>query len=327
MKNSHDNLPVFGALPPSPIARANDRPSVLNEAEISNFLQHSLFVPKLKLPDQIFLNKIQVPEIDFLSLVLCKPDTVSSFLESVASTGCIQLVNHGISSELIRSVSLAASEIFGFEELDTAGKMETPEPEEFVWCKDKGLESVMAGYLLQEFSNNFGEEMENISTEIEKLAHHVLSALFQHAFISPAIFSGKQEGHNIVCYLHKRHRHTPDINLKYVDFSHALCVHVCDHSTTVEVYSQKGWISFTPNRNAIVMTIGDQVQAWNGGRYKNVISRPILKVEDEKPISMAFMYSPPSTTQKLNTGKTISLKQQLVFAIFLTLAYHLYVHL
>lgn len=175
MANSpeHHQPQQFRAPPPSPIAHASSRRSLLvNEDEISEFLEHSLHVPNLILPDQIFPKEIQVrdlPEVDYSSLILSKTDTVTSFIESISANSCIQLVNHGVSSELIRSVSIAASGIFGlppenkktmsrsherlygFEESDSEEESETSE--EFVWCRDEGLKSAMEGIKLQGFSN------------------------------------------------------------------------------------------------------------------------------------------------------------------------------
>ncbi|KAF5178534.1 downstream target of AGL15-4 [Thalictrum thalictroides] len=362
----HD-LQQFRAPPPSPIAHASARRSLVNEDEISDFLEHSLRVPNLVLPDQIFPKEVQVknlPELDFDSLVSAKNDeTIARFLECVSGIGCFQLVNHGVSSDLIQSVSIAAAGIFGlppdkktvmsrssermygFEEFSGHAdeEEETENSEEFVWCRDEGLKSVMEGIRLQGFSN-FSKGMENLSTEIEKVAHQVLTTLLEHSpIVSTKLItdvSDMQDTHNLVCYLHKHHRYTSvsrcDGSLKsdffrmlirgYAELSHSLCIHVCDDLSDFHVYSKKGWVSFTPNRDALVMTVGDQIQARSGGLYKNVIGRPIMKTEDEESISMAFLFSPPANSRGThgNRENTISLRQQFIFALFLTLIYHVF---
>lgn len=120
--------------------------------------------------------------------------------------------------------------------------------------------------------------------EIEKIANRVLSTLSNHAPLDLSKIrnmSDKQEIHSLVCYLHKHHRYTAvskcDGSLKSdfirmlirgsSDYSHALCVHICDGLSEFHVYSKKGWISFKPNRDAIVMTIGDQIQVRNFTTY------------------------------------------------------------
>lgn len=44
------------------------------------------------------------------------------------------------------------------------------------------------------------------------------------------------------------------------DYSHALCLHLCDDASEFHVYSKRGWMSFCPSRDAIVVTVGDQIQ-------------------------------------------------------------------
>lgn len=78
-------------------------------------------------------------------------------------------------------------------------------------------------------------------------------------------------------------------------------------------------------------------QEWSDGLYKHVIGRPILHMEDEDSISMAFLYSPPSAVyQRRNTTysavynnnkKSISLGQQFIFGICLTLLFQLIVYI
>lgn len=70
------------------------------------------------------------------------------------------------------------------------------------------------------------------------------------------------------------------------------------------------------------------LQILSGGHYKHVTGRPIFKREEEDRISMAFLYSPQNTNNnfKTNRGRTISLGQQAISAIILTLMYHILVY-
>ncbi|GKE50477.1 1-aminocyclopropane-1-carboxylate oxidase 5-like protein, partial [Tanacetum coccineum] len=91
------------------------------------------------------------------------------------------------------------------------------------------------------------------------------------------------------------------------EHKHALSFHVCDGSSEFHVYSKKGWVSFLPDKHALVVTIGDQMQTWSQGKYKHVIERPIFKGELEDCISMAFLYSPNLPISKGEKDDTISL--------------------
>lgn len=70
------------------------------------------------------------------------------------------------------------------------------------------------------------------------------------------------------------------------------------------------------------------LQISSGGHYKHVIGRPIFKGEKEDNVSMAFLYSPQNTKNNAQSdmGRTISLSQQAILAIILTLMYHILVY-
>jgi hypothetical protein len=72
-------------------------------------------------------------------------------------------------------------------------------------------------------------------------------------------------------------------------------------------------------------------QALSGGNYKHVIGRPIFEDEKEDSISMAFLYSPPSTINSSNSKtkreKSVSLGQQALVALVLTLIYQFFAYM
>lgn len=163
----------FRAPPPSPVASGR-RSCVTNDDVLTEFLESSLRVPDLVLPDKIFPKQkfIEDPSrIDFGSLGAPRSDAASRVLDSIARVGCFQLVNHGIGCEFSRGAMAAAAGIFlvppekraaamrspekpyGFEEVRSDGEEEESSElaEEFVWCREEGLESEMqrlwpAGY-------------------------------------------------------------------------------------------------------------------------------------------------------------------------------------
>lgn len=175
--NSPEPLPAdaainFRAPPPSPI-HSGRRSSFANDDVLTEFLEHSLRVPDLILPDRIFPKQRPVdgpPVIDFQSLVLEEHDAVSKIAESVADIGCFQVANHGISAEIVRSVQAAAAAgifaaspekkaavtrspemAYGFKE--GHGEEGESEGEEFLWSRDEVLKSVMEGIWPLGYSN------------------------------------------------------------------------------------------------------------------------------------------------------------------------------
>lgn len=296
-------------------------------------------------------------------------DSISKVLDSVAEIGCFQLVNHKISRELIGSVSKDALDgIFGMstEKKETVStspenwcgfeafhgnEAETEVTEEFVWGRDEGLKFVMDGIWPLGYSN-FSQKMEILTMHIEAMAEKVMSVLwgkYLKRWMNLNL-NGRVEEEGPMgsrCCLYK---HRPNIPAEHwlktlrhdvirmlireCGSSHALSLHFCDGSSEFHVYSKKGWLSFVPEEDAIVVTVGDKLQTWSGGQCKHVIGRPIFKSKSEDCISMAFLYSPslppksPSTMTSFNKGeKTISLSQQAMTALFFTLIYHFVVYI
>lgn len=364
-ENLHDNRLDFRAPPPSPIATGR-RSSVTNDDVLAEFLEHSLRVPDLILPDRVFPRQRSVdapPKIDFQTLDSTETDSVARILESFSGTGCFQLVNHGIPCNLIRSVTTAAAgvfrispekkatvsrsqeKIYGFEEIHEEDESEMSS-EEFVWGRDENLKLEMEGIWPLAYSN-FSEKMEILLSDIEKVANKILLILKENSLKNSKFGNEmipEQEVIGTICHLYKHYKTASSDrwagSLRYdvirmlirgFDCSHSLCLHVCNESSEFHIYSKKGWISFCPDKDALLVTIGDQMQAWSGGQYKHVIGRPIFKGENHKDgISMAFLYSPPTIFKSSNVikrEKTISLGHQAILAILLSLAYYFLVYI
>ncbi|XP_052183045.1 jasmonate-induced oxygenase 1 [Diospyros lotus] len=355
----------FRAPPPSPIASGR-RSSFTNEDVLTEFLQNSLRVPDLILPDRIFPRQKSIqnpPKIDFCSLNSPQNSSVAEILDSIARIGCFQIINHGIKREFVESILTAGAGIFtlppekkkavsrssekpyGFEEF--LGEDEREMSEEFVWCRDQNLKLEMEGIWPHEYSN-FSLKMEELLSEIEKLAGEIILALKKNTATKPRCENGVTQEQDLagsLCYLYKHFFNSPvdqwDNSLGYdvirmlirgSDCSHSLGLHFCYGSSEFHVYYKKGWVSFCPETDAIVITIGDQIQAWSGGQYKHVIGRPIFKGElgdQDYCISMAFLYSPPRIGNSLETmskEKTISIGQQAILALIMALVFQLLVY-
>jgi hypothetical protein len=156
----------FRAPPPSPVASGR-RSTVTNNEFLTEFLETSLRVPDLVLPDKIFpkqINHETPPKIDFVSLCFHKDeDLINVVSDSIARFGCFQLLNHGISQQLMAAAIEAAGGIFlvppgkrdavtrspeklrGFEEYPEGDEEGSELNEEFIWRKDEELKLKMEG--------------------------------------------------------------------------------------------------------------------------------------------------------------------------------------
>lgn len=362
---NRDPIPLdFRAPPPSPIASSRRSSSVTNDEVLTEFLEHTLRVPDLILPDRIFPRQKplqDIPTIDFPAL-LTSPEygSVSKIRDSLIRVGCFQVINHGISPDLLWSVVNGATQIFGislekkrmvvrslempfgFEEV--SGEQEdvcSEISEEFVWGRSSDFKLKMEGIWPTNYSN-FSEKMEKLATAVEKISKEIMLVLHENFLNIPndqegSIIAKRQQSNASRCHIFKHPRDVPvdqcikalrydviRMMIRGSDYSHALSLHICDGSAEFHVYSKKGWASFTPSPNALVVTAGDQIQAWSGGQYRHVIGRPIYTSKYEDCVSMAFLYSPPPISviqfHQEKKDKIITLREQALFALFFTIA-------
>ncbi|KAL9232120.1 hypothetical protein vseg_007263 [Gypsophila vaccaria] len=174
ISNESDQIILdFRAPPPSPTGSSRRTSSVTNEGVLSEYLENSLRVPDLILPNKIFPRQKpfkEIPALDFTKLN--KPEFGFRVRECFEEFGCFQVVNHGVSPELVRTVGRRAGRVFrvskeekamgarsaevpfGFEEMSekqdesVVGEV----GEEFVWGRSFDLKVKMEGILPLKYS-------------------------------------------------------------------------------------------------------------------------------------------------------------------------------
>ncbi|KAJ0971430.1 hypothetical protein J5N97_019389 [Dioscorea zingiberensis] len=300
-----DTYPLSRAPPPSPVA--GERPDSSDDDDLDRFLKLSLRVPELTLPDSIFQPEIEarnLPEIDWESLISKEEEkSMARVLRSSAATiGCVQLVNHGIRRDLIEEAALAAAEAFEMtlEEKKKAARsperrwgfeLDEEEEEEIFWW-DGSRDDKMAG-IGSWSSNNFREKMERLWLDMEKMAiqiMHILKEKKMYEINGEEKEVNEEEEVSFLC-LHK-HCKLGGENENYYDHemngmlirmlmrswgcSHGLALHVPSNASRFQLYSKKGWLSFSPNKDALVLTIGDKLQKSSCGFYKHAIGKQVL---------------------------------------------------
>lgn len=170
-------IPIdFRAPPPSPIASGR-RSSFTNDDVLTEFLENSLRVPDLILPDKIFPKQKCLetpPKVDFRSLCCDQAEDGASYdvvSDSMARIGCFQLVNHGIPREVMATSREAAKALFQVSQEKRAAVTRSPPEkpwgfeeyhseedgselsEEFVWGRDHDLKLNMEGIWPIGYSN------------------------------------------------------------------------------------------------------------------------------------------------------------------------------
>ncbi|KAL0441486.1 UNVERIFIED_CONTAM: hypothetical protein Sradi_0087500 [Sesamum radiatum] len=294
----------FRAPPPSPVAPGR-RSSFANDDVLTEYLQQSLKVPDLILPDRVFPRQKSVqnpPRIDLQSLDSLEKDAGAEISELIAQVGCFEVINHGISRDFIKMVLDLAGGVFeipsekkkkvarsperryGFEEIHGEEEIKD-QSEEFLWCGDDAMRLEMEGIWPIGYSN-FSQEMEKLTGKIEEVAAKILVFLQQHSLRKLGPENGlvdddeREAGGNVCCiqkqYCRKTESEEWENSLRYdvirmlirgSEFPHALCLHVCGGSSDFHVYSKKGWLSFCPAQDSLVATVGDKLQISTFGTF------------------------------------------------------------
>ncbi|KAG9130810.1 hypothetical protein Leryth_021981 [Lithospermum erythrorhizon] len=359
-----NNIVDFRAPPPSPVASGR-RSMVANDEVLTEFLETSLKVPSLTLPDRAFPRQTSSqtpPTLDFLELTpIFESGKSKNIIDSIAKVGCFQVINHGISHDLVRCVlgsgqgifrispekrkSVARSEEteFGFEE---SHEEDDEVYQEFVWSNDEKLKRNMDAVWPHEYSN-FRENMGKLLPHIENVAESILQFLRSNKSTNNYETNGAREldGTHFtgpVCYLQKHSSQKVIIEeqrenslrhdvirtlIRGSEFPHALSLHLCNGCEEFHVYSKKGWSSFQPDKGAIVITLGDKLQVWSSGQYKHVIGRAVFKgITSEDNISLTFLYSPPYIDNMglKKSERYFSIYQQIICFILISFVYRLW---
>lgn len=117
--------------------------------------------------------------------------------------------------------------------------------------------------------------MENLVARIEKVAEKILQVIFEDSprkvANSMEMIGGIERGTVCSVYKHCSDKTSGEcgnsLNYDVIRmvmrgnrYSHCLCLHLCGGSSEFQVYSKKGWLSFFPEKGALVITAGDQTQ-------------------------------------------------------------------
>ncbi|CAF2176769.1 hypothetical protein BRARA_G02001 [Brassica rapa] len=303
--------PDFRAPPPSPVASSRRSSFTANEDVLSEFLDKCGRVPNLVLPDKVFPKHrflLNPPTFDFLRLGSSSP----LLMDAIDTIGCFQLINHGVPETKVR----AAADKIIFQD----------ETEEFVFYKD--------------VDDACNSDLRELMGEAERIGKAIREKLGGRSQEEEEEEEEEEEGVG-VCYVKKHNSQIESqgweeeeairMLIRGYDERHSLCLSFCH--AEFHVYSKRGWFSFSPRPDAVVVTVGDQ--GWSG-RFKAVVGRPLLhrSAHASLPrnfVSISFLYTAAAAAAAATTRSdaarithhhqknTISIYQQLFFALILTL--------
>ncbi|KAL8485681.1 hypothetical protein ACS0TY_027822 [Phlomoides rotata] len=256
-----------------------------------------------------------IPVIDFSKI---EGEDRAKTLDQIASCceewGFFQLINHGISEELLEKVKKVASECYKMERepffknskpMKMLNELLEKKSDERV--EDVDWEDV---FLLTDDNHDdwpsktsgFKETMEEYRVELKKLGIKVMEIMDENlglprGYINDAFNGGgAQDG---VAFFGTKVSHYPPcphpekVNglRAHTDAGGVILLYQDDVEGGLQILKDGVWIDVQPHRNAIVINTGDQIEVLSNGKYKSVWHRVLAKPDGNRR-SIASFYNP-----------------------------------
>ncbi|XP_047070028.1 flavanone 3-dioxygenase 2-like [Lolium rigidum] len=250
-----------------------------------------------------------IPLID-----LASPDrhrVIAEIDQACRTYGFFQVINHGISEELLEKVMAVGLEFFRLPPEEKA-KLYSDEPSKKIRLSTsfnvrKETVHNWRDYLrlhchpLEEFvpdwpshPETFKEIISVYCREVRLLGLRLLGAIslglgLEEVYVEKVL--GEQEQHMAVNYYPR----CPEPDLTYGLPKHtdpnALTILLMDpHVSGLQVLRDGAkWIAVHPRPNALVINLGDQLQALSNGAYKSVWHRAVVNAEQERLSVASFL--------------------------------------
>ncbi|CAL5348442.1 unnamed protein product [Camellia sinensis] len=252
-----------------------------------------------------------IPVIDFSKLNgEERAKTMAEIANGCEEWGFFQLVNHGISVELLERVKKVCSECYKLErEEDFKNSAMVKKLNDLAEKKDsEKLENVdwEDVFLLSDENDwpsktpGFKETMEEYRSELKKLAEKVMEVMDENLglpkeYIKKA-FNGEY-GEN--AFFGTKVSHYPPCphpgmvtGLRaHTDAGGVILLFQDDKVRGLQIHKDGEWIDVQPLPNAIVINTGDQIEVLSNGLYKSVWHR-VLPIPGENRRSIASFYNP-----------------------------------
>ncbi|KAG8378227.1 hypothetical protein BUALT_Bualt08G0115800 [Buddleja alternifolia] len=256
-----------------------------------------------------------IPVIDFSKIEgEEKAKTLAQIANCCEEWGFFQLINHGISDELLERVKKVASECYKHErepnfenskpvqllneliEKKSDGKVENVDWEDVFLLSDENDDEWPSKTL------GFKQTMKEYRVELKKLAIKVMEVMDENlglpkGYINNA-FQGGEDDEDAAFFGTKVSHYPPcphpdKVNglRAHTDAGGVILLFQDDEVSGLQILKDGVWIDVQPIKNAIVINTGDQIEVLSNGRYKSVWHR-VLAMPDGNRRSIASFYNP-----------------------------------
>eukprot|EP01018_Ginkgo_biloba_P015826 Gb_22744 [translate_table: standard] len=297
------------APPPTPNAGNNGSAINVDNDAFSAFLEKSLGISSLVLPESLVRTSAEEIELPVIDLLSERDDLVRSLMKSASEYGCFQVINHGVSSDLVEraqkecnqlfelplekkeAASRSLESLFGFDESDTTASVRQ---ESFWLQRDANQIEDFIRNIWPEGCVNLSCALSDYSSALQRVASQMMELLFEGLGLEASSFAADMNGSSNASVLHiSNQKGSPKSLSGRLKHSHPYILGLQYHNVSYDchVYVDRSWVVASPQLGSLMVTVGDIMKVWSNGQYKNVIGRPVA-ISDKTCTSMALLYSP-----------------------------------
>lgn len=325
----------FRAPPPTPIATGKGyRSAAVDDWVLADYLENSLKVPDLTLPESCFPSRSPVktpPEVDLSALLADEESAVRRVLAAAADFGAFRIGGwDAVTAKEVRAAIEAGGGVFGASgELGRWLGQRNGTGDEFYWRQsmrsedERVLQAALPGTYW-----TFREKMENITAKMEMVAESISKVLSEH-IKSQRCSMEIADNPSILCL---RKYNTNDIQANRNEnspakslHSHALNLHISGDDHEFWIRSPGGSACFNMPAGSILVTLGRQLQEWSNGEFKSATGEMLFEPSDDPnpSFSLEFMCTPLILRHELDHEiKKVSIVDQLLIMVLIFFFYN-----
>lgn len=236
-----------------------------------------------------------------------KAACVEAICKASSEWGFFQVVNHGISLDLLRSMRKEQKKLFesSFQKKATCGLLNNSyrwgnqaatDPKQLSWSEafHVPLIKISEESCYGEFHSLRGV-MEEYAGEMQKLAKMLASVLVKNMGEGKEVNNSCDES---TCFL-RLNRYpvcpcAPEVFglVPHTDSDFLTILHQ-DEVGGLQLMKDSKWVAVKPNQDALIVNIGDLFQAWSNDEYKSVEHKVMVNTKVER-YSIAYFLCPSS---------------------------------
>ncbi|WVY95220.1 hypothetical protein V8G54_034308, partial [Vigna mungo] len=222
--------------------------------------------------------------------------------------GFFELVNHGISIELMDTVEKLTKEHYKktmeqrFKEMVANKGLESVQSEinDLDWESTFFLRHLPVSNVSEntDLDEDYRKIMKQFAEELEKLAEHLLDLLCENLGLEKGylkkVFYGSKGPNFGTKVSNYPPCPTPDLikGLRaHTDAGGIILLFQDDKVSGLQLLKDDQWIDVPPMRHSIVINLGDQLEVITNGKYKSVMHRVIAQTDGTR-MSLASFYNP-----------------------------------